>query len=583
MLRTHTCGELRKEDAGKEVQLTGWVSRLRDHGGILFIDLRDRWGITQLVVDNKEEIYNRASRIRPEYVVKVKGVVKERPEGLVNPRISTGEVEVAVEDLEVLSTSELPPFEIEGNKETDESIRLRYRYLDLRRDKMQKNLILRHRVAQLIRRFLSEREFLEVETPFLTKSTPEGARDFLVPSRLNPGHFYALPQSPQLFKQILMISGLDRYFQIVKCFRDEDLRADRQPEFTQVDIEMSFIEPEDIIQLIEGMMGYVFKESLGVAIETPFPRLSYGEAMEKYGTDKPDLRIPWEIDDLTELLGREITSFSRGGNNFAVKGLFFPSGEEFSRKKLDVLSQKAKESSLSLSWVKGGSSALSSPLRGKLSEESWQAIEEKYPFGENTLLLLAWGEKTDLVNFMGGLRFELGEEEIKNKKPFQFCWITDFPLVEWNEEEKRWDSVHHPFTSPREEDLELLDSHPERVKSKAYDLVLNGYEVGGGSIRIHRMDLQRRIFTLLNLKEEEIEQKFGFFIEALQYGCPPHGGIALGFDRLVMLMNGENSIREVIAFPKTQKGVCLLTGAPAPVEEKQLEILGISLQKQEER
>lgn len=577
MLRTHTCGELRKEDAGKEVQLTGWVSRLRDHGGILFIDLRDRWGITQLVVDNKEEIYTQASRVRPEYVIKVKGVVKERPEGLVNPRLSTGDVEIVVKDLEILSSSLLPPFEIEGNKETDESIRLRYRYLDLRRDKVQKNLILRHQVAQLIRRFLSEKEFLEVETPFLTKSTPEGARDFLVPSRLSPGHFYALPQSPQLFKQILMISGMDRYFQIVKCFRDEDLRADRQPEFTQVDIEMSFIEVEDIIQLIEAMMVYVFKESLGVAVDPPFPRLSYDEAMEKYGTDKPDLRIPWEIDDLTELLGQEITSFSRGGNNFAVKALFLPQGEDFSRKKLDVLSERAKENSLSLSWVKGGGS---SPLKNKLSEETWQGMVNKYPFGENALLLLAWGERSNLLNFMGSLRFELGGEWIKDKKPFQFCWITDFPLVDWNEEENRWDSVHHPFTSPREEDLDFLDSHPEKVKSKTYDLVLNGYEIGSGSIRIHQMDLQRRIFNLLNLKEEEIEQKFGFFIEALQYGCPPHGGIALGFDRLIMLMSGESSIREVIAFPKTQKGVCLLTGAPAPVEEKQLEILGISLQKQ---
>jgi len=578
MLRTHTCGELRKEDAGKEVQLTGWVSRLRDHGGILFIDLRDRWGITQLVVDNKEEIYTQASRVRPEYVIKVKGVVKERPEGLVNPRLSTGDVEIVVKDLEILSSSLLPPFEIEGNKETDESIRLRYRYLDLRRDKVQKNLILRHQVAQLIRRFLSEKEFLEVETPFLTKSTPEGARDFLVPSRLSPGHFYALPQSPQLFKQILMISGMDRYFQIVKCFRDEDLRADRQPEFTQVDIEMSFIEVEDIIQLIEAMMIYVFKESLGVAVDPPFPRLSYDEAMEKYGTDKPDLRIPWEIDDLTELLGQEITSFSRGGNNFAVKALFLPQGEDFSRKKLDVLSERAKENSLSLSWVKGGGS---SPLKNKLSEETWQGMVNKYPFGENALLLLAWGERSNLLNFMGSLRFELGEEWIKDKKPFQFCWITDFPLVDWNEEENRWDSVHHPFTSPREEDLDFLDSHPEKVKSKTYDLVLNGYEIGSGSIRIHQMDLQRRIFNLLNLKEEEIEQKFGFFIEALQYGCPPHGGIALGFDRLIMLMSGESSIREVIAFPKTQKGVCLLTGAPAPVEEKQLEILGISVLKKQ--
>lgn len=574
MLRTHTCGELRKEDIGKEVILAGWVNRIRDHGGIMFIDLRDRFGITQVVLDSaNQEMYSESLKLRPEYVIQVEGLVRARPQGLINPRLSTGEIEVEGKRITVLSPADLPPFEIEGKKEIDEALRLEYRYLDLRRRKMQENLILRHRAAQSIRRYLSERGFVEVETPFLTKSTPEGARDFLVPSRLNPGEFYALPQSPQLFKQMLMVAGLDRYFQIVRCFRDEDLRSDRQPEFTQVDIEMSFVDRSDVMGLVENLMVFLFREVLQRDIETPFPVLSYWEAMERYGVDKPDLRIPLVIDDLTELFG-EGPFPPQKGSEIRVKSLFIPKSEAFSRKKLDTLAEEARSRNLSLSWVKGSSSQWNSPLKGKISEAIFTELFSRYPFEENALLLLVSGEKNRLVEFMGTLRWQIGKEEVRPEE-FRFCWVVDFPLFEWNEEEKRWDSVHHPFTSPLPEDLPLLERDPASVRARAYDIVLNGYEIGGGSIRIHDTELQKKIFQLLNLDEQAIQEKFGFFVRALRYGCPPHGGIALGFDRLVMLMCGEESIREVIAFPKTQKGVCLLTGAPSRVEEEQLRVLGI--------
>lgn len=576
MLRTHTCGELRKEHIGREVTLAGWVNRIRDHGGIVFVDLRDRFGITQIVLDSKsEEIYAESLKLRPEYVIQVKGTVRARPEGLVNPKIPTGEIEVEVKALTILSPSELPPFEIDGKKEIDEALRLQYRYLDLRRQKMRENIVLRHRAAQSVRRYLSGEGFVEVETPFLTKSTPEGARDFLVPSRLNPGEFYALPQSPQLFKQMLMIAGFDRYFQIVRCFRDEDLRSDRQPEFTQIDIEMSFVDATDVMRLTENMIACLFGEVLGRSVETPFPVLRYHEAMEKYGVDKPDLRIPITIDDLTDIFRGEPFP-PQSEHETRVKALFFPEGETFSRKKLDTLTQEAKGKNLSLSWIKGSSTEWTSPLKGKLKESTFTALFARYQFRENSVLLLASGKRDRLLEFLGSVRLQIGKGTVR-PGDFRFCWVVDFPLFEWNDEEKRWDSVHHPFTAPLDEDLPLLEENPASVRAKAYDVVLNGYEVGGGSIRIHDTNLQQTIFRLLNLDEQAIQEKFGFFVEALRYGCPPHGGIALGFDRLVMLMCGEDSIREVIPFPKTQKGVCLLTGAPSRVAEEQLRILGIRI------
>ncbi len=580
MLRTHNCGALRKEDIGEEVLLAGWVNRRRDHGGVIFIDLRDRWGLTQLVINsNQPEIYQSANAVKSEFVLQVKGIVRARPEGLANLKLPTGEIEVAVSEVKILSESKPLPFEIEEKNETDESLRLHYRYLDLRRTRMQKNLILRHQVCQSVRRYLSERHFIEVETPFLTKSTPEGARDFLVPSRLSEGNFYALPQSPQLFKQILMIAGYDRYFQIAKCFRDEDLRADRQPEFSQVDIEMSFVEREDIFELIETMMKKLFYEVLGIQLETPFPRMSYDEAMNCYGCDKPDLRISCTIDDLSLLLEDKIEV---GSKSDSWNGLFLQEWKGFSRKKADLLSQMAKNAGVSLSYIKFAKEEGTSPLKNKISEQAWSKIIEKYPFQEDSLLLMAWGERPKVLTFLGNLRINLGEELNLIQNQFKFCWILDFPLFEWNAEENRWDSMHHPFTAPRLDQLDQLNIDPSQVKAQAYDIVLNGFEIGGGSIRIHRSDLQEKIFQLLNLSEGEIQQKFGYFIEALQYGCPPHGGIALGLDRIMMLMSGESSIRETMAFPKTQKGTCLMSGAPSPVSNDQLMVLGIQLREKKE-
>ena len=575
MLRTHNCGILRKEDVGKEVCLTGWVNRLRDHGGVIFIDLRDRWGLTQLVIDsNQQETYQRANAVKSEFVLQARGTVQLRPEGLANLKIPTGEIEVAVTDLIILSESKPLPFEIEEKNEIDESLRLRFRYLDLRRKRMQNNLILRHQICQSIRRHLSDKQFIEIETPCLTKSTPEGARDFLVPSRLNEGHFYALPQSPQLFKQILMIAGYDRYYQIVRCFRDEDLRADRQPEFTQVDLEMSFVERDDVIDLIETMMKSVFQDVLQITLEIPFPRMSYEEVMSRYGCDKPDLRIPLIIDDLSKLFKHE---FASNEGTPAFYGIFFPEWKGFSRKRADLLSQQAKDAGVSISYIRYFQQEMVSPLKNKITESTWKNCIEAFPFKENSVMLIGWGDPKKVLPFMGNLRVILGEELGLLQQGFRFCWVLDFPLFEWSQEENRWDSMHHPFTAPRFDHSNQLDIDPGRVKAQAYDIVLNGFELGGGSIRIHRSDLQEKIFRLLRLSNEEIQQKFGYFIEALQYGCPPHGGIALGLDRLVMLMSGEDSIRETIAFPKTQKGTCLMSGAPTLVNDEQLMILGLQM------
>jgi aspartyl-tRNA synthetase len=542
-------------------------------GNLVFIDLRDREGLVQVVVPSgRKEILDIAKKVGMEDVIGIKGVVKKREERARNPQLSSGDVEVEAKELAVLSTAKVPPFVIADPPQASEELRFKFRYLDLRRPSMQRNMKLRHEAALRIRNFLSQNGFLEIETPFLTKSTPEGARDYLVPSRIYKGRFYALPQSPQIFKQILMVSGFERYFQIVRCFRDEDLRADRQPEFTQIDIEMSFIAEMDIFGLVEAMMASVF-EIKGAKIDRPFPRLTYDESMEKYGTDKPDLRSEMEIRDLTDVgpsLDSELIrkALSSGG---AIKGLKVEKGGALSRSQLEKLDQKAKElGGKGLIWIKK-QDGLKSAL--KVKEKGLSAIWEKLQGKPQDLGLLVVDEKDTALKVLGETRRAFIAEE--NKKELKFAWVTDFPLFEWSEEEARLVSMHHPFTSPHEEDATFLEKEPLRVRARAYDLVLNGVEIGGGSIRIHNLKLQKRIFNILGLSQKEVDEKFGFFLEALQYGAPPHGGIALGFDRMVMLLAGEQSIRDVIPFPKTTSALCLLTGSPSEVEAKQLEELGL--------
>nr|WP_277996991.1 aspartate--tRNA ligase [Moorella humiferrea] len=575
MHRSHGCGELRATNTGEEVTLMGWVHRRRDHGGLIFIDLRDRSGLVQVVCDPESgEAFKKAEEVRNEYVVAVRGRVRQRPEGTANPRLATGAIEVEARELRILNRAKTPPFYIEDNIGVDEALRLRYRYLDLRRPEMQEILRLRYQTTRAIREFLDGRGFWEIETPMLTRSTPEGARDFLVPSRLRPGEFFALPQSPQLFKQILMVAGVERYFQIVRCFRDEDLRADRQPEFTQLDMEMSFIQREDILNLVEELMAHIFRETLGVEINLPLPRLTYQEAITRFGTDKPDLRFGLEIQDVsTEVKKCGFKVFrdavATGG---VVRGLCVKGGAAFSRRELDELTKLATTyGAKGLAWMAITTEGVRSPIAKFFTAEELQELMKVMQAREGDLLLFVADSETIAAGTLGALRLELGRRlRLYDPGQLAFTWVTDFPLLEYSPEEKRFVAVHHPFTMPMEEDWPLLDTDPLKVRALAYDLVLNGVELGGGSIRIHRRDIQEKMFSLLGFSPEEAQEKFGFLLEAFEYGTPPHGGIAFGLDRMVMLMARRDTIRDCIAFPKTQSGTCLLTGAPSPVAPEQL-------------
>jgi len=582
--RTHYCGALSSFDIGNDVVVMGWVLRRRDHGGLIFVDLRDREGIVQVVFNPEinSAAHKKAEHLRNEYVAAISGKVTPRPEGTVNPNIPTGEVEIVVKEIRILNTSKPLPFSLDEEEEINENIRLKYRYLDLRRPKILKNLITRHKVCKIVRNSLDNNGFIEVETPFLTKSTPEGARDYLVPSRVNPGKFYALPQSPQLFKQLLMISGFDRYFQIVKCFRDEDLRADRQPEFTQIDIEMSFIEPDILFPIMEGMVSKIFFEAGNINVSAPFPRMTYKEAIDRYGLDAPDTRFGLELKELTDVFkGSSFKVFAenveKGG---IVKGLNAKGMGSFSRKELDDLTEFVKiYGAKGLAWIKVDEVGMQSPILKFISESEITKIKEIFKPETGDILFFVSSNKPKIVNdSLGRLRIHLAcRMNLIDKNIYNFTWVTEFPLLEYDEEEKRYNAMHHPFTAPMDEDIPKLASDPLSVRAKAYDLVLNGSEIGGGSIRIHRKDVQSRLFSLLKLSEEEAKIKFGFLLEALEFGAPPHGGIAFGLDRLVMILTGADSIREVIAFPKTQKATCLLTDAPSDVGSKQLKELSIKL------
>ncbi len=583
LTRTHSCGALRGSDVGQEVCLLGWVARRRDHGGIVFVDLRDREGLVQVVFrpETYPAAHQKAKDLRGEFVIGVRGRVAARSPETVNPDLTTGEVEVEVADLTILNESKPLPFPIEDGIDADESIRLRYRYLDLRRPEMFRRFRMRHQITQSVRRYFDSLGFLEIETPMLTRSTPEGARDFLVPSRLDPGRFYALPQSPQLFKQLLMVSGFERYFQIVRCFRDEDLRADRQPEFTQIDAEMSFVRPEDVFAIMEGMIAAIWRDVLGVGLETPFPRMPYDEAMSRYGVDKPDARFGLELVDVSALVagcGFKVfaDAVAAGG---LVKGIRVPGGATMTRKDLDELPELGRSfGAKGVAWVRIQPDGWQSPIAKFLAEGEKAAIGAKFGAAEGDLLLFVADAARLTNDVLGRLRLHLGRRlGLIDGSKFSFLWITDFPLLERDEGAGRAVAMHHPFTSPREEDIEKLDTDPHAVRAAAYDLALNGSELGGGSIRNHRRDVQRRIFEVLGLGEEEARAKFGFLLDALELGAPPHGGIAFGLDRLAMILSGSASIRDVIAFPKTQKGVCLTTDAPAPVDPKQLDELAIRL------
>ena len=575
--RSHSCNDLTSANIGDEVILMGWVLRRRDHGGVIFIDLRDRHGITQIIFNPEvsPEVHNKAHQLRSEWVIAIRGKVEARLEGMANKKLDTGEIEIFVRELRILNVSETPPFPLDEESEVSDTIRLQYRYMDLRRPEMAAKLYLRHKAVQSIRTYLNDMEFLEVETPMLTRSTPEGARDYLVPSRVNAGKFYALPQSPQLFKQLLMIGGMDRYYQIVKCFRDEDLRADRQPEFTQIDMELSFMDEEQIIEITEGMIAKLFKDTLDIDVAPPFKRISYDEAMNRFGTDRPDTRFGFELVDLSGIA--KTCSFkvfrSIADGDGTVRAINAKGCATFSRKELDKLTDYAAQfGAKGLAWVKMKADGnWQSPIAKFFSDEERGAMTKALDAEEGDLLLFGADKESVVFPVLGELRVEIARRlELLDKKNFNFIWVTDFPLVEYDENKKRFQALHHPFTAPKDEDLDKLESDPASVYSRAYDLVLNGTEIGGGSIRIHQRDIQSKVLKALGISEEEANDKFGFLLRALELGAPPHGGLAFGLDRLLMIITGSDSIRDVIAFPKTQRATCPLTEAPAGVARKQL-------------
>ncbi len=581
--RTHNCGELRLVDTGKSVTLMGWVHRRRDLGGLIFIDLRDREGITQVVFNPEKykELHEKAGELKSEYVISVTGEVCARPEGTINTKLPTGEVDILAVELIILNTCPTPPINISGDSRVDEMTRLKYRYLDLRTQRMQSNIKLRASVTRSARNYLEENGFLEIETPVFINSTPEGARDYLVPSRIHQGKFYALPQSPQLFKQLLMVSGFEKYYQIARCFRDEDQRADRQPEFTQIDMEMSFVEREDVLNITEGLMRRIFKDVLHIDLPAPFLRLKHRDAIDWYGIDKPDLRYGMKIEDLSDIFkDSQFNAFKeniQGGG--VVRGIKVENFSSASRKKFDELNEKAKElGAKALSWISFTGGDIKSSIKKFLTPEDIENLKSRFAVSDNDVILIVSDKREVACRVLGEIRISLAQElGLIKEGEFSFLWVVDFPLFSYNEEEKKIDAEHHAFTCPLTEDIEYLDSEPLKVRASSYDLVLNGTELGSGSIRIHRKDIQEKIFKIMGLTAEEAEYKFGFLLKALEYGAPPHGGIAPGLDRLVMLMAGEKSIRDVIAFPKTQTAACPLTGAPVAVSERQLKELNIKV------
>ncbi len=584
--RSHSCGELTKKNIGETVSLCGWISKRRDHGGLSFVDLRDRYGKTQIVFNEElhSDVFNKAKKLGLEDVIGIEGVVVERPKEAINKDMVTGEIDIEVSDIDIFNEADAMPFDVNDRNSANEDHRLKYRFLDLRTKELQENMFVRHKAAFAVRDHMSKNGFIEVETPVLMKSTPEGARDFLVPSRLHQGRFYALPQSPQTYKQLLMVSGFDKYFQIVKCFRDEDFRADRQPEFTQIDIEMSFVDQDDIINMATGLTRHVFKEILDVELAKDFPQLNYHEAMERYGSDKPDIRFDMELKEMSSYVeSSDFNAFKsvldKGGR---VKGLVCPNGESYSRKVIDELTDLMKTyyGAKGLAWLKCKDGKLDGGISKFFPNDIQAAMISELEVKDGDIIFMIGDDASVVWQGLGALRLELGKREnLIDNSIWAPLWVVDFPLVEWNSDEERWDALHHPFTAPHPDDIDLIDTDPANVRSLGYDLVLNGYEIGGGSIRIHKRDLQQKAFSLLGVSDEEAEEKFGFLMNAFRYGAPPHGGIAFGFDRIAMLMSGSNQIRDVIAFPKTTSAMSLMDNSPSNVDEKQLDELGLSIKK----